>query len=552
MPISTSPSPFDPEARCRSLSIMMTEWQSETGTPGEVEFGPRLAHYLRDLPAFRDHPERVRLLPSHDGTQNVAALLRGRSAGDNRRLLLMAGHYDTVPVANFRELAPLACKPEPLLDALLKDLRSRPLSAQEEKALADFETGDFVPGRGLLDMKAGLAAGLAVLEHLAADASFSGNILFVATPDEERNSRGMRSFRNQLPALMREWDLEIAGAINLDSTSDQGDGSDGRAIYRGTIGKLLPFAYVVGQPSHASYPFEGVSAHLIAAEIVRRLEANPALCDTGDGEVSPPPICLEGRDFRAGYDVTTPDAVWLAFNWLFHAMGSERLFARFTGILQEAMEWATASLSAHAESFAALTGTEKASIDDGFVLPFSELKARVFAAGGANAEARFAARAEALSGNSNPLAISRELTEHLLAEARLSGPLVIAGFAGLHYPPTRLDETTTSGADFAQAVEAARAEMHVAIRYRPIFTGISDMSFLGHRPDAAAVEVVAANTAHPAMVDRPPADTLAFPTVNIGPWGREYHQRLERAHAPYAFRDLPLFLERICRKVFPG
>ncbi len=552
MPKSTSPSPFDPEARCRSLSIMMTEWQSETGTPGEVEFGPRLAHYLRGLPAFRDHPERVRLLPSHDGTQNVVALLRGRSAGDNRRLLLMAGHYDTVPVANFRELAPLACKPEPLLDALLKDLRSRPLSAQEEKALADFETGDFVPGRGLLDMKAGLAAGLAVLEHLAADASFTGNILFVATPDEERNSRGMRSFRNQLPALMREWDLEIAGAINLDSTSDQGDGSDGRAIYRGTIGKLLPFAYVVGQPSHASYPFEGVSAHLIAAEIVRRLEANPALCDTGDGEVSPPPICLEGRDFRAGYDVTTPDAVWLAFNWLFHAMGSERLFSRFTGILQEAMEWATASLSAHAESFAALTGTEKASIDDGFVITFSELKARVFAAGGADAEARFAARAEALSGSSNPLAISRELTEHLLAEARLSGPLVIAGFAGLHYPPTRLDETTAAGADFSQAIEAARAEMHVAIRYRPIFTGISDMSFLGHRPDAAAVEVVAANTAHPAMVDRPPADTLAFPTVNIGPWGREYHQRLERAHAPYAFRDLPLFLERICRKVFPG
>lgn len=552
MPLTSPPSPFDPEARCRLLSIMMTEWQSETGTPGEVEFGPRLAQYLRGLPAFQGHPERVRLLPSHDGTQNVVALLRGQSAGDNRKTILLAGHYDTVPVANYRELAPLACAPEPLLDALLKDLRSRPLSPQEEKALADFETGDFVPGRGLLDMKAGLAAGLVVLEHLAADPGFAGNILFVTTPDEERNSRGMRSLRNQLPALMREWDLEIAGAINLDSTSDQGDGSDGRAIYRGTIGKLLPFAYVVGQPSHASYPFEGVSAHLIAAEIVRRLEANPALCDTGDGEVSPPPICLEGRDFRAGYDVTTPDAVWLAFNWLFHAMGSERLFARFTGILQEAMEWATASLLAHAESFAALTGTEKASIDDGFVITFSELKARVFAAGGVDAEARFAARAEALSGNSNPLAISRELTEHLLAEARLSGPMVIAGFAGLHYPPTQLDETTAAGADFARAIEAARAEMNVAIRYRPIFTGISDMSFLGHRPDAGAVEVVAANTAHPAMVDRPPADTLAFPTVNIGPWGREYHQRLERAHAPYAFRDLPLFLERICRKAFPG
>lgn len=49
--------------------------------------------------------------------------------------------------------------------------------------------------------------------------------------------------------------------------------------HRGTIGKALPFALVVGHSSHASYRFEGISAQLIASKISKALEANPALRD---------------------------------------------------------------------------------------------------------------------------------------------------------------------------------------------------------------------------------------------------------------------------------
>lgn len=542
--------PFNPSDRCRELTITMTRWKSETGTEGEKDFGPRLHALLSEWPCFREHPDNLRLVPSHDGTMNLAALVRGRKG--NRRTLALAGHYDTVPVANYRDLAPLATEPEPLMEALLADLRSRPLSPQEEKALADFESGDFLPGRGLLDMKSGLAAGLVLLEHMAGRDDLSGNILFITTPDEERNSRGMRSLRDALPDLARDWNLDIIGGINLDSTSDQGDGFEGRAIYRGTIGKLLPFAFVIGQPSHASYPFEGVSAHLIAAEIVRRMEANPSLCDTGDGELSPPPICLEGKDFRGGYDVTTPDAVWLGFNWLFHSWSQAHLFERFNGIVREALEWATATFAAHAEAFHALGGGEKAVIDEGFVITFADLKAMAIAEGGEAAMDRFAQKARDVSALGNPLETSRQLTAHLIAEAKLSGPAVVTGIAGLHYPPTRLDPQHPLTAAFEAAIEAARQSMEIdgtAIRYRSIFTGISDMSFFGHRPDATSVAVIGENTADPAMIDAPPADALRFPVVNIGPWGREYHQRLERAHAPYAFRDLPEFIRRVADKL---
>src|SRR5690606_12958723 len=174
-----------------------------------------------------------------------------------------------------------------LLEALLADLTSRTLAPNEEKALSDFQSGNYIPGRGMLDMKSGVAAGIAVLERFAQLPEREGNLVLFITPDEERGSRGMRSLRDALPELMESWGLDIVAGINLDATSDQGDGSEGRAIYRGTIGKQLPFAFIIGQSSHASYPFEGISAHRIASEIMRAVEANTALCDRGEGNVSP-------------------------------------------------------------------------------------------------------------------------------------------------------------------------------------------------------------------------------------------------------------------------
>jgi len=85
------------------------------------------------------------------------------------------------------------------------------------------------------------------------------------------------------------------------------------------------------------------------------------------------------------------------------------------------------------------------------------------------------------------------------------------------------------------------------VGWRPYFQGISDMSFLGQA--AGSGDSVAANTPVGRLVDRRPADSLDFPVVNIGPWGREFHQRLERVHAPYAFGILPGLILAIAQGV---
>lgn len=540
---------WNPQNRVQDLSFRMVRWPSETGTPGEAGFAPKLVELLEEIPYFKANPDNIALIDSHGSpmTQNVVALVRGKG----RRALALAGHYDVVETTNFRDLKHLAFEPDALLNALLEDLGSRPLAPHEEKALADFQSGDFVPGRGMLDMKSGVAAGIAVLEHFSQQDEREGNLLLFVTPDEERGSRGMRSLRDALPALMERWGLDIIGGINLDATSDQGDGSEGRAIYRGTIGKQLPFAFVVGQASHASYPFEGISAHRIASEIMSAVEANAALCDIGEGNISPPPICLEARDFRGGYEVTTPERVWLAFNWLTHSISPETLFKSFMEITERALGDAITQFDENAVSYGDLIGEKYGVRHQGQIITIERLRELVQKTGGDDAFKRLAEVEADLSKSDNPLLITRELVDHMVAEARLTGPLVIIGFASLVYPHVVMGSETQSERDFTKAIEEARQiieeRFDTTIKYRNIFTGISDMSFFGHVPQAHDSETIAANTPAVQFVDRPNPNALSFPVVNIGPWGREYHQRHERVYAPYAFNVLPQFLAEIAQ-----
>lgn len=541
---------WNPGPRTRELSNRLVEWDSQTGSAGEAAFGERLAGLLLEIPYFQDHPDQVRLVDSHgDPTRrSVIAVVRGRG----RRALALAGHYDVVSVDNYRELAHLAFKPDELLPALIADLESRPLAAAERRALEDLQSGEFAAGRGMLDMKSGVAAGIAVLEDFAAGADRPGNLILIATPDEERGSRGMRSLRDALPTIAAEFELDIEAGINLDATSDQGDGSEGRAIYRGTIGKALPFALVIGHSSHAGYPFEGISAQLIASEIIRTVEANPALSDRAAGEISPPPICLEAKDLRGGYEVTTPERVWIAFNWLSHNWTAADLLKLFEQAVRTAANSAISAFNQRAGAYAAMLGrTQGTPVGTASLLSVAELRTQVAQIGGADAIARVSAVERAVQGTDDPLAQTRLIVSAMIAEAGVVGPTVVYGFSSLVYPATHVGRAEKNR-DFAVVLEAARLAHEQSgggsIMYREYFTGISDMSFLGHRPSAADAAYIAANTPSPDLVDQPTPDALIFPVVNIGPWGREFHQKLERVHAPYAFVELPTFLREIVRR----
>src|ERR1700736_77348 len=93
------------------------------------------------------------------GRQNTYAFLRGRS----HQTIILFGHIDTVDTQDFGPLKPIALDPDaraahqnelaPIAPGLAEDLKAHP--------------GDWMFGRGSIDMKSGVAANIAVMRHLA-------------------------------------------------------------------------------------------------------------------------------------------------------------------------------------------------------------------------------------------------------------------------------------------------------------------------------------------------------------------------------------------------
>jgi arginine utilization protein RocB len=242
----------DIAARAREIALELTSWPSVTGSTDEAQFAARLASYLKNF-------NRVWISPIENdtaGRSNVFALKRGRS----NKTIVLTGHFDVVSIEDFGTLQELAFQSKKLLPSIIAQLKA---SNENAVALKDFESGDFLPGRGLLDMKAGLAAGIAAAEFYKGDLS----ILFLGVSDEEERSAGARSAAPELKKMADDLALDIKLVINLDAISDQGDGATGRVITYGSIGKQLITAFVQGKQTHAGYPQDGVNAAYVAAEL---------------------------------------------------------------------------------------------------------------------------------------------------------------------------------------------------------------------------------------------------------------------------------------------
>ena len=531
--------------RVRALTLSLTRQRSVTNTEGETSFGPWLYDQLAEWPYFRTRPECLRLERTlDDRRERYTVFARVRGAG--RRAVALCGHYDTVDVDGYADLEPYATDPEALLPRLIERLEREARSAADLRALADLRSGDYMAGRATLDMKGGLAVGLAVLERFAAQSQLEGNLVFVATPDEEDSSNGMRSAVRQLAELLPEWGIDLEAAINLDS--GVGEGDDGKAVFLGSVGKVLPSVFFVGRPTHAGAPFDGVNAALLAAELTRRVEANPALGDPPGAaeEVAPPPVTLYQTDRRSRYDVTTPATAWCSYNVLTYTRTPADMLDMMLGETRAAMDAALRTLETRAAAYDRVAGAAvHAHAWTPQVLTWAQLEAQARSRGPAEI-ARMSALRHMLAADPSldVIGLSQRLIEAAAREAGLAGPAAVLCFASQYYPQVDLGQGPRAKA-FLAAITAGTAAIAAShstrVRLRRHFPGISDMSFFA--PQAAgAVEVVIANT--PAWGsglthDYAAAARVGAPIANIGPWGHDYHQATERVNMPYSFEVLP-------------
>jgi arginine utilization protein RocB len=528
--------------RARTLSHTLVGWPSVTGTPDEAAFASRLQGLIAEHLYFKANPAYLTLAPIEgdpNGRANVLALVRGSGS----RTIILAGHFDVVPVDDYGDLSELAGSPDALREGLIARLEA---TGGYPQALADLQSGEFVPGRGMLDMKSGVAAGLAVLEQFAESDDRIGNLLLIATPDEEENSAGMRAVSAMLPEFLQSRGLEPVVALNLDATCDAETGQNGRVATFGTIGKVLLSAFVAGKDAHACYPFDGINAAYLAAELAIEFECAPALGEMTGDEVAAPPTALSLKDAKSVYNVTTPGRAWLYWNVLMHRRRPEDIIAMARDLAGAAVSRAASRMKERAASFKL---SASPLWDDVSILTFAELRERARAAS-PNFEAEFDQAAAELEQSGFDLPErSRRLTELALDAAQLPGAAVIIGIASTPYPAIAW-LTDEAAARTRKIIEAAMARVAVreklSVESREFFPAISDISFLA-RNASASLEGIREQMPLWGSSIRFAEDARypPIPTVNIGPWGRDYHHFLERTHGDYTFRVLPDLLATV-------
>jgi arginine utilization protein RocB len=103
-----------------------------------------------------------------DGRKNFACLLKSQKSVD-KTIILMA-HFDTVGIDDFARYGNLnlAFQPEALAEEMKKYFQSKDvLDIAENSAWQALQSGDWLFGRGSVDMKSGVAMNIAVFRAFA-------------------------------------------------------------------------------------------------------------------------------------------------------------------------------------------------------------------------------------------------------------------------------------------------------------------------------------------------------------------------------------------------
>src|SRR5699024_522841 len=257
---------WNTKEQLEDLICELVSWDSRTGTDGEITFAHKLKSKIQELTYFQNNPEYITFQGAGQGRNAVTELYKHKDA---TKTIVLISHFDTVHTEEFGRLGDLAFQPRELTEKFKEMINDLPENAHE-----DILSNDYLFGRGVMDMKMGLALHLHLLE-IASLENWPINLLLLSVPDEEVGSAGMRFAVNGLLMLKEQYDLDYALFLNSEPSLSQKPLDENYYIYSGTIGKIMPSALFYGRETHAGEPLNGINAHYMASFFTRKMEYIP-------------------------------------------------------------------------------------------------------------------------------------------------------------------------------------------------------------------------------------------------------------------------------------
>ncbi|QXJ38517.1 Succinyl-diaminopimelate desuccinylase [Parageobacillus caldoxylosilyticus] len=528
----------------KQLLCRLVQYPSISGTEAEVRLAQYIADQLLTLDYFRGINELVQLHPTGDGRYFVTALVK--KAEQVRDTVILLSHFDVVDVQDYGAWKDAAFSPEELTKRFYEQKPQLPADVQ-----ADMEAGEWLFGRGVMDMKCGLALHMALIEQ-ACHGKFNGNLLLLTVPDEEANSAGMRAAVPVLVEMAEKYGLTYRLVLNSEPMFTRYPGDKTNYIYTGSIGKVLPGFYCYGKETHVGEPLAGLNANFMVSQIAAELELNTDFCEVFSGEVSPPPTNLWQTDLKEDYSVQIPHRAVTLFNLFLQQKSLDDVTSSLVEVAKRAAKRIEERYHVQASRFAKLEQSAPKSLSVR-VWTFAELRKKAVEMFGTTKVEELETNILAKNTNKDEREKTIALVDQLAMLCKAFAPMIVLFYAPPYYPAVNSSADPLIGQLVAKLKTYAQETHGVSLVQQHYFGGISDLSYVGLQQSPASLRGLTDNMPLWNRGYDLPLDALAkfqVPVLNVGPVGRDAHQWTERLNVPFAFTTVKAWLEYTIKEVF--
>ncbi|PEJ40296.1 M20/M25/M40 family metallo-hydrolase [Bacillus pseudomycoides] len=513
----------------------LVEIPSITGSEAEIILPDFVVGQLTDLDYFKQNSNHVQKNPTGDGRYFVTALVKKNN--NTKNTVILVSHFDVVDVDAF--------SPKKLTSMFYSHKDELPNHVRE-----DIEKGDWLFGRGTMDMKCGLALQIAMVEQ-ACEGKFDGNVLLLAVPDEEVNSVGMRAAVPRLLDLAKEHNLEYKTVLNSEPMFTRHPGDQNKYIYTGSIGKVLPGFFCYGKETHVGEPFAGLNANYMASLLTAELELNTELCDIVEGEASPPPTNLFQRDLKEDYSVQIPHRAVTLFNLFL----LEKTMTDVISLLHQKVTKVAEKIEDSYEKRAYRFSKYNPFIPPNLkvnVLTYEELIAYAIEQHGQEKIADIQSTVIKNREDKDDRAVTIDLVDKLAILCKEKAPMIVLFFAPPYYPAVSSRHNPLIKEVVREMERYAHYNHGITFKNQNYFGGISDLSYVGLQYPVDSMSSLVENMPlwdKGYSIPLQELEEFDVPVLNMGPVGKDAHQWTERLDINYAFETLldmlPICIEKL-------
>ncbi|PAK30326.1 peptidase M20 [Bacillus velezensis] len=534
-----------PEEKIEAITKSLVALNSINGTLGEGKKADYIKDMIKSFPYFQENPSHVweQAIPEDPyGRKNIFAFIEGN--GESLNTVIYHAHLDTVGIEDFGPLKDIAFDSDRLAEYFSNYEFDRDVQR-------DARSGEWMFGRGSVDMQSGIAVHLANLLHFSERRDqLPGHILFMANPDEESQHSGILTSISELKRLKQEKQLRYLAAINNDFITPLYEGDTTRYIYTGAAGKLLPCFAIYGREVHVGDTLSGIDPNLIASEITRRIHNNIHMAENIEGELVLPPTCLYQRDNKEAYNVQTAVSSYVYFNYFIYEKTAKEVMDQLTAVADEACKETEQKLSDYYDEYCERTSLPKKEMSWNVqVYSLEDYLKRLRSRGIDPAQC---------------IGQAFKTYEHLELRMRCfkaveelqkldpeQGAKVIIFYAPPYLPHNYLKEESTRDRllqhVIQEAVDKTAASTGETFAFKKFFPYLADGSFLSLHETDEEVSAFTDNFPGWDVIGTIPFKEireLNIPSVNIGVYGKDGHKWTERVYKPYTFHVLPELIQQ--------